>query len=77
MIEAVGTEQAMRTVMDIIGDGGSIGCAGVPHGSGMPDLLDGTIDPSPVFGLTPGLDEVPVGSRAMDERTALKVLITP
>ncbi|MFI5758429.1 zinc-dependent alcohol dehydrogenase family protein [Streptomyces sp. NPDC051569] len=43
----------------------------------LPDVLDGTIDPSPVFDLTVGLDDVPQGYKAMDERTALKVLIKP
>jgi threonine dehydrogenase-like Zn-dependent dehydrogenase len=43
----------------------------------LPDVLDGTIDPSPVFDLTVGLDGAPDGYRAMDERTALKVLVMP
>ncbi|MER7108904.1 zinc-dependent alcohol dehydrogenase family protein [Streptomyces sp. NPDC000229] len=106
VIEAVGTEQSMRTAVGIVRDGGSIGYVGVPHGSGtgldlgemfdrnialrggvapvraylpelLPDVLDGTIDPSPVFDLTVGLDGVPDGYKAMDERTALKVLIKP
>ncbi|MFJ6353512.1 zinc-dependent alcohol dehydrogenase family protein [Streptomyces sp. NPDC092046] len=106
VIEAVGTEQSMRTAVGIARDGGSIGYVGVPHGSGtgldlsvmfdrnialrggvapvrayipelLPDILDGTIDPSPVFDLTVGLDGVPDGYRAMDERTALKVLVRP
>ncbi|MFC7306711.1 zinc-dependent alcohol dehydrogenase family protein [Streptomyces monticola] len=106
VIEAVGTEQSMRTAVNITRDGGAIGFVGVPHGSGtgidlgvmfnrnialrggvapvrtyipqlLPDVLDGTIDPSPVFDLTVGLDGVPDGYRAMDERTALKVLVTP
>ncbi|MFJ6461228.1 zinc-dependent alcohol dehydrogenase family protein [Streptomyces sp. NPDC091387] len=106
VIEAVGTEQSMRTAVGITRDGGSIGYVGVPHGSGtgldlgvmfdrnialrggvapvrgyipelLPDVLSGTIDPSPVFDLAIGLDEVPAGYRAMDERTALKVLIKP
>ncbi|MET8325453.1 zinc-dependent alcohol dehydrogenase family protein [Streptomyces sp. NPDC005181] len=106
VIEAVGTEQSMRTAVGITRDGGSIGYVGVPHGSGtgldlgvmfdrnialrggvapvrayipelLPDVLAGTIDPSPVFDLTIGLDEVPAGYKAMDERTALKVLIKP
>lgn len=105
VIEAVGTEQSMRTALDIVRDGGAIGYVGVPHGSAsgvdlgvmfdrnialrggvapvrtyipelLPDVLDGTIDPSPVFDLSIGLDEVPAGYRAMDGRTALKVLIT-
>ncbi|MEV0782186.1 zinc-dependent alcohol dehydrogenase family protein [Streptomyces sp. NPDC050423] len=106
VIEAVGTEQSMRTAVGITRDGGSIGYVGVPHGSGtgldlgvmfdrnialrggvapvrayipelLPDVLSGTIDPSPVFDLAIGLDEVPAGYKAMDERTALKVLIKP
>lgn len=39
-------------------------------------MLDGTIDPSPVFDLTVGIEGVPDGYKAMDERTALKVLVT-
>ncbi|MGZ2361185.1 zinc-dependent alcohol dehydrogenase family protein [Streptomyces sp. 372A] len=106
VIEAVGTEQSMRTAVGITRDGGAIGYVGVPHGSGtgldlgdmfnrnialrggvapvrtyipelLPDVLDGTIDPSPVFDLSVGLDDVPAGYKAMDGRTALKVLITP
>ncbi|MFF3309784.1 zinc-dependent alcohol dehydrogenase family protein [Streptomyces sp. NPDC002952] len=41
----------------------------------LPDVLDGTIDPSPVFDRTVGLEDVPEGYRSMDERTALKVMI--
>lgn len=106
VIEAVGTEQSMRTAVGITRDGGAIGYVGVPHGSGtgldlsvmfdrnialrggvapvrayipelLPDVLDGTVDPSPVFDLAVSLDGVPGGYRAMDERTALKVLVTP
>ncbi|MCX5202064.1 zinc-dependent alcohol dehydrogenase family protein [Streptomyces sp. NBC_00237] len=43
----------------------------------LPDILNGTIDPSPVFDLTVSLDDVPTGYKAMDSRTALKVLIKP
>ncbi|MEU2610128.1 zinc-dependent alcohol dehydrogenase family protein [Micromonospora sp. NPDC007271] len=42
----------------------------------LASVLDGTIDPSPVFDRSVALDGVPDGYRAMDERTALKVLIT-
>jgi threonine dehydrogenase-like Zn-dependent dehydrogenase len=105
VVEAVGTEQSMRTAVNITRDGGAIGFVGVPHGSGtgvdlsvmfdrnialrggvapvrayipelLPDVLDGTIDPSPVFDRTVGLEGVPEGYKAMDERTALKVLVT-
>jgi threonine dehydrogenase-like Zn-dependent dehydrogenase len=106
VIEAVGTEQSMRTAVGITRDGGAIGYVGVPHGSGtgldlsdmfdrnialrggvapvrsyieelLPGVLDGSTDPAPVFDLTVGLDGVPGGYRAMDERTALKVLVRP
>ncbi|SCF21703.1 zinc-dependent alcohol dehydrogenase family protein [Micromonospora mirobrigensis] len=104
VIEAVGTEQSMRTAISIARDGGAVGYVGVPHGGSagvdigqmfgrnvavgggvaparayipelLADVLDGTIDPSPVFDRVVGLDEVPEGYRAMDERTALKVRI--
>ncbi|GAA0600807.1 zinc-dependent alcohol dehydrogenase family protein [Streptomyces crystallinus] len=106
VIEAVGTEQSMRTAVEITRDGGAIGYVGVPHGSGtgldlgvmfdrnialrggvapvrayipelLPDVLSGAVDPSPVFDQTVGIDGVPGGYKAMDERTALKVLIKP
>lgn len=106
VIEAVGTEQSMRTAVGITRPGGAIGWVGVPHGSGsglgmralfdhniavrggvapvrsyipelLPDVLDGTLDPSPVFDLTVDLAGVPDGYRAMDDRTALKVLVRP
>ncbi|MFE0646063.1 zinc-dependent alcohol dehydrogenase family protein [Streptomyces sp. NPDC058877] len=106
VIEAVGTEQSMRTAVAITRDGGSIGYVGVPHGSGtgldlsvmfdrnialrggvapvrayipelLPDVLSGAIDPSPVFDLTVDIEGVPDGYRAMDDRTALKVLVKP
>ncbi len=41
----------------------------------LQDVLAGTLDPSPVLDLTIGLDDVPIGYTAMDERTAIKVLI--
>ncbi|MEW2571977.1 zinc-dependent alcohol dehydrogenase family protein [Streptomyces sp. NPDC047070] len=42
----------------------------------LPDVLDGTVDPSPVFDLTVPLEGVPDGYKAMDGRTALKVMVT-
>ena len=42
----------------------------------MEDVLDGTLDPSPVFDLTVGLEGIPEGYAAMDQRRALKVLVT-
>ncbi|WP_106247726.1 alcohol dehydrogenase catalytic domain-containing protein [Allonocardiopsis opalescens] len=43
----------------------------------MPAVLDGTADPGKVFDRTVSLEETPAGYRAMDERSALKVLIRP
>ncbi|MGQ0843326.1 MAG: alcohol dehydrogenase catalytic domain-containing protein [Sporichthyaceae bacterium] len=43
----------------------------------LPGILDGTVNPGKVFDRTVDLDGVPDGYRAMDERTALKVLIRP
>ena len=41
----------------------------------MEDVLTGKLDPSPVFDMTVDLDGVPGGYAAMDNRTALKVLV--
>lgn len=105
VLEAVGTEESMRTAISIARDGGAVGYVGVPHGGSagvdigqmfgrnlalgggvaparaylpelLADVLDGIIDPSPVFDRSVTLDQVPDGYRAMDERTALKVRIT-
>ena len=43
----------------------------------MPDILDGSIEPGRVFDTTTDLDGVPAGYKAMDDRTTLKVLVTP
>ncbi|MHC6628924.1 zinc-dependent alcohol dehydrogenase family protein [Streptomyces globosus] len=106
VIEAVGTEQSMRTAIGIARDGGSVGYVGVPHGSAtgidldvmfdrnislrggvapvrayipelLRDVLSGAIDPAPVFDRAVSLEGVPDGYRAMDDRSALKVLIKP
>ncbi|GGL65723.1 zinc-dependent alcohol dehydrogenase family protein [Halocalculus aciditolerans] len=41
----------------------------------MADVLQGTLDPSPVFTKTVDLDGVPDGYAAMDERDAVKVMV--
>jgi len=41
----------------------------------MPDVLEGRIEPGRVFDRTIGLDEVPDGYRAMNDREAIKVMI--
>jgi alcohol dehydrogenase len=41
----------------------------------LADVLQGTLDPAPVFTETVSLDGVPEGYRMMDEREAIKVLV--
>lgn len=41
----------------------------------MADVLDGSLDPSPVFDLELPLERAPEGYAAMDERRAIKVLL--
>jgi threonine dehydrogenase-like Zn-dependent dehydrogenase len=43
----------------------------------LPAVLDGTVQPGKVFDRAVGLEEVPDGYRAMDQRRALKVLVRP
>lgn len=43
----------------------------------LPDVLEGRIEPGRVFDRTVGLDGVPDGYRAMDERESIKVMVTP
>ena len=43
----------------------------------LPDVLEGRIEPGRVFDRSIGLEEVPDGYRAMDERESIKVLIEP
>lgn len=106
VIEAVGTEESMRTAIGIARDGGYVGYVGVPHGGSagveigqmfdrnvglrggvaparayipelLADVLAGRLDASPVFDMSVGLHGVPQGYAAMNDRTALKVLIRP
>ena len=43
----------------------------------LADVLQGTLDPAPVFTETVSLDDVAEGYRMMDEREAIKVLVKP
>jgi threonine dehydrogenase-like Zn-dependent dehydrogenase len=43
----------------------------------LPDVLEGKIEPGRVFDRVVGLDGVPDGYRAMNEREALKVMVKP
>ncbi|MCW2801714.1 MAG: dehydrogenase [Aeromicrobium sp.] len=42
----------------------------------LPEVLNGTVQPGRVFDLTLPLDQVADGYRAMDERTAIKTMLT-
>jgi threonine dehydrogenase-like Zn-dependent dehydrogenase len=43
----------------------------------LPEVLEGRIDPGRVFDRTVALDDVPDGYRAMADREAIKVMVTP
>jgi hypothetical protein len=43
----------------------------------LPDVVEGRIQPGRVFDRNVGLEEVPDGYRAMDERESIKVMVTP
>jgi threonine dehydrogenase-like Zn-dependent dehydrogenase len=43
----------------------------------LPDVLEGNIEPGRVFDRTVGLDGVPDGYRAMNDREAIKVMVKP
>src|SRR5439155_679856 len=43
----------------------------------LPDILEGRIEPGRVFDRVIGLDDVPDGYRAMNDREAIKVIVTP
>jgi threonine dehydrogenase-like Zn-dependent dehydrogenase len=43
----------------------------------LPDVLEGRIEPGRVFDRTVGLDGVPDGYRAMNDRESIKVLVRP
>ena len=43
----------------------------------LPDVLEGRIEPGRVFDRVVGLEEVPDGYRAMNDRAAIKVMVKP
>jgi len=43
----------------------------------LPDILEGRIEPGKVFDRVVGLDDVPDGYRAMDQRESIKVMVEP
>jgi threonine dehydrogenase-like Zn-dependent dehydrogenase len=68
---------AVRTFFDNVAIAGGPSPARAYIEELMPDVLEGTIEPGRVFDRVIGLEEVPDGYRAMDEREAIKVLIEP
>ena len=68
-------------VRELFGRNVSVGGGVAPARAYLPELLAdvvaGTLDPSPVFDLELGLDDVAEGYRAMHERRAIKVLVRP
>jgi threonine dehydrogenase-like Zn-dependent dehydrogenase len=73
--EAIKGAQQMFYDNVIVGGGPAPTRAYIPEL--LPDVLEGRIDPGRVFDRTVGLDRVPDGYRAMNDREALKVLIRP
>jgi threonine dehydrogenase-like Zn-dependent dehydrogenase len=47
------------------------------RGTALPDVLEGRIQPGRVFDRTVGLEDVPDGYRAMNERQSIKVMVKP
>ncbi len=43
----------------------------------LPAVLDGTVQPGKVFDREIGLEDTPAGYQAMNDRTALKVMVRP
>jgi threonine dehydrogenase-like Zn-dependent dehydrogenase len=43
----------------------------------LPDVLEERIEPGRVFDRVIGLEEVPEGYRAMNDREAIKVMVKP
>ncbi len=43
----------------------------------LPDIFDVRIEPGRVFDWSVGLDGIPDGYRAMDQRKAIKIMVTP
>lgn len=64
-----------RMFGDNIGLRGGVAPVRAYAGELLADVLAGKLDPSPVFDLTVGLDDVPQGYAAMDARDAIKVMV--
>ncbi len=67
----------MQTFFDNVTVGGGPAPARAYIEELLPDVLEGRIQPGRVFDRVIGLDEVPDGYRAMNDRDAIKVMVTP
>ena len=67
--------EASRTFFDNVSIAGGPAPARAYIEELLPDVLEGRIEPGRVFDRVIGLEEVPEGYRAMNEREAIKVLI--
>ena len=72
--EAIPT--TMATFFDNVTIGGGPAPARAYIEELLPDVVDGRIEPGRVFDRVVGLDEVPDGYRAMNDREAIKVMVT-
>ena len=66
-----------KTFFDNISIGGGPAPARAYIEELLPDVLEGVIEPGRVFDRTVGLDDVPDGYRAMNDREAIKVMVKP
>lgn len=68
--------QARKTFMSNVTISGGVAPARAYIPELLPDVLEGSINPGRVFDSVTDLDGVPAGYRAMNEREAIKVMIT-
>ena len=69
---------SLLTLSDVMGTGHHAAIsAKVGAGKCLQDVLEERIDPGRVFDRVVGLDGVPDGYRAMNERKAIKIMVTP
>src|SRR6184192_3954407 len=93
VLECVGLDQSVETAIDIARPGGAVGRVGVPQHQAIPAAEPSFYNnvtigggPAPIRAyiddllpdvLEGGIDQVPDGYRAMDERESIKVMVTP
>ena len=82
-VGAVGVPHTTPTIdlMPVFGRNVGVRSGICPSRKYLPDLLErvlaGSLDPSAVFDLSVSLEETQTGYAAMDQRTAVKVMLTP